>query len=144
MYGAVFWGVWLYADDFGVEAVANTIVIVVAIVFGLHILNAVINPAGSFPYLGRFQGWTINPGIAAGHGAVLLPFALWIASQRSRWQYWVLVGAILFVLMKVDTVDDLEDLDLEDLEDLDLDEELKKLEEELNQADDNSENEEEE
>ena len=42
---------------------------------------------------------------------------------------------ILFVLMKVDTVDDLEDLDLEDLEDLDLDEELKKLEEELNQTD---------
>ncbi len=42
---------------------------------------------------------------------------------------------ILFVLMKVDTVDDLEDLDLEDLEDLDLDEELKKLEEELNGAD---------
>ena len=43
---------------------------------------------------------------------------------------------ILFVLMKVDTVDDLEDLDLEDLEDLDLDEELKKLEEELNEAGD--------
>ena len=42
---------------------------------------------------------------------------------------------ILLVLMKVDTVYDLEDLDLEDLEDLDLDEELKKLEEELNQAD---------
>ena len=41
---------------------------------------------------------------------------------------------VLFVLMKVDTVDDLEDLDLEDLEDLDLDEELKKLEEELNEA----------
>ena len=39
---------------------------------------------------------------------------------------------ILFVLIKVDTVDDLEDLDLEDLEDLDLDEELKKLEKELN------------
>ena len=47
--------------------------------------------------------------------------------------------AILFVLMKVDTVDDLEDLDLEDLEDLDLDEELKKLEEELNQADNSTE-----
>ena len=46
---------------------------------------------------------------------------------------------ILFVLMKVDTVDDLEDLDLEDLEDLDLDEELKKLEEELNQTDNNDE-----
>ena len=44
---------------------------------------------------------------------------------------------ILFVLMRVDTVDDLEDLDLEDLEDLDLDEELKKLEEELSQADNN-------
>ena len=50
--------------------------------------------------------------------------------------------AILFVLMKVDTVDDLEDLDLEDLEDLDLDEELKKLEEELNQADNSKEEEE--
>ena len=43
---------------------------------------------------------------------------------------------VLFILMKVDTVDDLEDLDLEDLEDLDLDEERKKLEEEL-AADDN-------
>ena len=42
---------------------------------------------------------------------------------------------ILFVLMKVDTVDDLEDFDLEDLEDLELNEELKKLEEELNEAD---------
>ena len=41
----------------------------------------------------------------------------------------------LFILMKVDTVDDLEDLDLEDLEDLDLDEELRKLEEELAVAD---------
>ena len=50
---------------------------------------------------------------------------------------------ILFVLMKVDTVDDLEDLDLEDLEDLDLDEELKKLEEELNQADNKDESSEE-
>ena len=45
---------------------------------------------------------------------------------------------ILFVLMKLDTVDDLEDLDLEDLEDLDLDEELKKLEEELNQSEEDS------
>jgi len=44
--------------------------------------------------------------------------------------------AVLFILMKVDTVDDLEDLDLEDLEDLDLDEELKKLEEELAATDD--------
>ena len=51
---------------------------------------------------------------------------------------------ILFVLMKVDTVDDLEDLDLGDLEDLDLDEELKKLEEELNQTDENDNTEEEE
>tara|TARA_B100000700_G_scaffold308755_1_gene386866 strand:+ start:148 stop:576 length:429 start_codon:yes stop_codon:yes gene_type:complete len=50
---------------------------------------------------------------------------------------------ILFVLMKVDTVDDLEDLDLEDLEDLDLDEELKKLEKELNAESDNSTEEEE-
>ena len=51
---------------------------------------------------------------------------------------------ILFVLMKIDTVDDLEDLDLEDLEDLDLDEELKKLEDELNSADKEDDSEEEE
>ena len=51
---------------------------------------------------------------------------------------------ILFILMKVDTVDDLEDLDLEDLEDLDLDEELKKLEEELNEANDDESTDEEE
>ena len=51
---------------------------------------------------------------------------------------------ILFVLMKVDTVDDLEDLDLDDLEDLDLDEELKKLEEELNNNENSNEKEEEE
>ena len=50
---------------------------------------------------------------------------------------------ILFVLMKVDTVDDLEDLDLEDLEDLDLDEELKKLEKELNAESNDSSKEEE-
>ena len=50
---------------------------------------------------------------------------------------------ILFVLMKVDTVDDLEDLDLEDLEDLDLDEELKKLEKELNAESNDSSGEEE-
>ena len=50
---------------------------------------------------------------------------------------------ILFVLMKVDTVNDLEDLDLEDLEDLDLDEELKKLEDELNSADKEDDSEEE-
>ena len=50
---------------------------------------------------------------------------------------------ILFVLMKVDTIDDLEDLDLEDLEDLDLDEELKKLEKELNAESDDSTEEEE-
>jgi len=51
---------------------------------------------------------------------------------------------ILAALMRVDTVDDLEDLDLEDLEDLDLDEELKKLEEELNQSDEDTDSEEEE
>ena len=51
---------------------------------------------------------------------------------------------ILFVLMKVDTVEDLEDLNLDDLEDLDLDEELKKLEEELKEADESEELKEEE
>ena len=103
MYGAVFWGVWIYADEFGVEAVVSIIITASAIVFGLHIINAMSDPAGSFPYLGRFQGWTINPGVAASHVSFLLPLALWIASQKARWQYWLLVGVMLFVLIMSQT-----------------------------------------
>ena len=99
MYGAVFWGVWIYVDEFGIEEIINIIIIASAIVFGLHIINAVVDPLGSFPYLGRFQGWTVNPGIAASHASLLLPLALWIALQKSRWQYWLLVGSMLFVLI---------------------------------------------
>ena len=99
MYGAVFWGVWLYVDAVGIEEVANTIIDLSVIVFGLHIISAIVNPTGAFPYLGRFQGWTFNPGIAAGHASLLLPLALWIALQKSRWQYWLLVSAMLFVLI---------------------------------------------
>jgi hypothetical protein len=94
MYLSVFWGVWLYADDFGVEVIIHTIVIAVAIVFGLHILSAIFDPIDSFRYLGRFQGWTINPGIAAGHAAVLLPFALWIAPTSNQYCHRDLCDAI--------------------------------------------------
>ena len=103
MYGAVFWGVWIYADEFGVEAVASIIITASAIVFGLHIIDAIVDPIGSFPYLGRFRGWMVNPGTAAGYAAVLLPLTLWIASQKSRWQYWLLVGVMLFVLIMSQT-----------------------------------------
>jgi hypothetical protein len=103
MYGAVFWGVWIYADEFGVEAVASIIITASAIVFGLHIIDAIVDPIGSFPYLGRFRGWMVNPGTAAGYTAVLLPLTLWIASQKSRWQYWLLVGVMLFVLIMSQT-----------------------------------------
>ena len=99
MYGAVFWGVWLYVDAVGIEEVANTIIDVSVIVFGLHIISAIVNPIGAFPYLGRFQGWTFNPGIAAGHASLLLPLALWTAIRKSRWQNWLLVSAMLFVLI---------------------------------------------
>ena len=99
MYGAVFWGVWIYVDEFGIEEIINIIIIASVIVFGLHIINAVVDPLGSFPYLGRFQGWTVNPGIAASHASLLLPLALWIALHKSRWQYWLLVGSMLLVLI---------------------------------------------
>jgi hypothetical protein len=99
MYGAVFWGIWIYADEFGIEEIINIIITAAMILFGLHIINAVVDPLGSFPYLGRFQGWTVNPGIAAAHASLLLPLALWIALQKSRWQYWLLVGSMLFVLI---------------------------------------------
>lgn len=48
----------------------------------------------------------------------------------------IAVGVMLGVLMKVDTTEDLDDLDLDDLEDIDLDEELKKLEAELESEED--------
>ena len=103
MYTAIFWGVWVIADEFGEKTVVSVIVNAAAVVFGLHALVAVFDPVHSFPYYGRFEGWMVNPGTAAGYAALLLPLALWRASQRSRWQYWLLVGAILFVLIMSQT-----------------------------------------
>ncbi len=51
----------------------------------------------------------------------------------------IAVAVMLGVLMKVDTTEDLDDLDLDDLEDIDLDEELKKLEAELEAEEDDTE-----
>ena len=103
MYAAIFWGVWVIADEFGEKTVVNVILNAAAVVFGLHVLVAVFDPVHSFPYLGRFEGWTINPGTIAGYAAVFLPLALWRASQRSQWQQWLLVGAILFALIMSQT-----------------------------------------
>ena len=103
MYAAIFWGVWVIADEFGEKTVVNVILNAAAVVFGLHILVAVFDPVHSFPYYGRFEGWTVNPGTIAGYAAVFLPLALWRASQRSQWQHWLLVGAILFALIMSQT-----------------------------------------
>ncbi|MBU06230.1 MAG: hypothetical protein CL877_09825 [Dehalococcoidales bacterium] len=99
MYGAVFWGVWVYADEFGADEVVRIIVATAAIVFGLHIAFGLLDPGGSMPYHGRFRGWAHNPGTPGGQVALLLPLALWLALKRSRWQHWLLVGAMLLILI---------------------------------------------
>ena len=103
MYLAVFWGIWLYADRYGDKSVIHTIVIVVTIVFVLHILNIFFDRLGSFPYFGRFQGWTINPGIAASHASLFFPIVLYVSLQSSKWQYWLLIAAMIFVLIMSQT-----------------------------------------
>ena len=99
MYGAVFWGVWVYADEFGADEVVRIIVVTAAIVFGLHLAFGLLDPGGSMPYHGRFRGWAQNPGTPGGQVALLLPLALWLALKRSRWQHWLLVGAMLLIMI---------------------------------------------
>ena len=99
MYGAVFWGVWVYADEFGADEVVRIIVATAAIVFGLHLAFGLLDPGGSMPYHGRFRGWAHNPGTPGGQVALLLPLALWLALKRSRWQHWLLVGAMLLIMI---------------------------------------------
>ena len=103
MYLSVFWGVWVIADEVGEKKVVRIVVNAAAIMFCLHIVVAVLDPENSFPYLGRFEGWMINPGTAAGYAAVFLPLSLYLALQRSGWQYWVLVAEIVFVLIMSQT-----------------------------------------
>ena len=99
MYGAVFWGVWVCADEFGAAAVMRIMVAAAGIVIGLHVVVALFDPIGSMPYLGRFRGWALNPGTPGGAAALLLPLALWHALGRPRWQHWMLVGAMILVLI---------------------------------------------
>ena len=99
MYGAVFWGVWVCADEFGAAAVMRIMVAAAGIVIGLHVVVALFDLSGSFPYSGRFRGWALNPGTTAGEVALLLPLALWHALGRPRWQHWMLVGTMILVLI---------------------------------------------
>ena len=82
MYGAIFWGIWVIADEVGKQKVVLVIVNTAAVLFAMHILVAVTDPAGSFPYLGRFEGWMINPGTVAGYAASFLQLVLYIALHK--------------------------------------------------------------
>ena len=103
MYGAIFWGIWVIADEVGKQKVVLVIVNTAAVLFAMHILVAVTDPAGSFPYLGRFEGWMINPGTVAGYAASFLPLVLYIALHKSSRRYWLLVAAIGFILIMSQT-----------------------------------------
>ena len=46
MYGAIFWGVWVIADEVGEKKVVHIVVNTVAVLFAMHVLVAVIDPAG--------------------------------------------------------------------------------------------------
>ncbi len=103
MYLAVFWGVWFFVDIFGVESIIRVILNTASIVFVVHIFFAVMYPQVAFPYLGRFEGWTINPGTVAGYSAVVLPLALCFALKSSKITHWLLVSAIVVVLIMSQT-----------------------------------------
>ena len=103
MYLAVFWGVWFFVDIFGVESIIRVILNTASIVFVVHIFFAVMYPQVAFPYLGRFEGWTINPGTAAGYSAIVLPLALCSALRSSKITHWLLVSAIIVVLIMSQT-----------------------------------------
>ena len=103
MYGAIFWGIWVIADEVGKQKVVLVIVNTAAVLFAMHILVAVTDPAGSFPYLGRFEGWMINPGTVAGYAASFLPLVLYIALHKSSRRYWLLVAVIVFILIMSQT-----------------------------------------
>ena len=99
MYGAVFWGIWIYADARGPESVVRVIIIVAAFAMCLHLIVALVDPVGSFPYQGRFRGWAHNPGTLGTQVSLLLPLVLWKIMERPRWQLWVLIGLMLLSLI---------------------------------------------
>ena len=103
MYGAIFWGIWVIADEVGEKKVVLIVVNTAAVLFAMHILVAVIDPAGSFPYLGRFEGWMINPGTVAGYAASFLPLVLYITLHKPSRRYWLLVAVIVFILIMSQT-----------------------------------------
>ena len=103
MYGAIFWGIWVIADEIGEKKVVLIVVNTAAVLFAMHILVAVIDPAGSFPYLGRFEGWMINPGTVAGYAASFLSLVLYMTLHKSSRRYWLLVAAIGFILIMSQT-----------------------------------------
>ncbi len=95
MYGAVFWGVWMYADAHGAESVARIIVTVALTGFGLHFVFSAVFPVRAFPYYGRLAGWAENPGTLGALAAITMPLVLWRGLQSGRWYYWMLVGFLL-------------------------------------------------
>jgi hypothetical protein len=103
MYGAIFWGIWVIADEVGEKKVVHIVVNTAAVLFAMHVLVAVIDPTGSFPYLGRFEGWMINPGTVAGYAASLLPLVLYITLHKSSRRYWLLIAVIVLVLIMSQT-----------------------------------------
>jgi hypothetical protein len=103
MYGAIFWGIWVIADEVGEKKIVLIVVNTAAVLFAMHILVAVIDPAGSFPYLGRFEGWMINPGTVAGYAASFLPLVLYITLHKPSRRYWLLVAVIVLILIMSQT-----------------------------------------
>ncbi len=103
MYGAIFWGIWVIADVVGQKKVVRVIVNTAAVLFALHIFAAVVDPVGSFPYYGRFEGWMTNPGTVSGYAASFLPLALYFALQGPSRRYWFLVASIVLILIMSQT-----------------------------------------
>ncbi len=98
VYGALFWGVWIYADASGAENVIRFPVLAAAVAFALHIAVSPFLPNVGFPYYGRFAGWAENPGTVGALVALTLPFVLWCTIESQQRRYKVLIGVMLIAL----------------------------------------------
>ena len=104
MYVAVFWGMWLYVDTFGVENLVRIVLTVIALVFSLHLAAVMLSPSWTLYFrTSRFAGWADNPGVVGSMASLSMPLALWKALSVRRWHSWVLVGAMLLAIVMAHT-----------------------------------------
>ena len=104
IYGAVFWGLWLYVDLGSSAKMVRTMLSAAALALSLHLLILVLSPSWALYHDSvRFVGWAENPGAVGSLASLSMPLALWNALSNRRWYSWTLVGAMLLVIVMAHT-----------------------------------------